>query len=398
MKRRNFLKLLSSSSFASSLLSLDLLASVESSTKNGQQNNFGINTDEFELPGISSKIEMESFSDYAQIKVIGVGGGGGNAVQQMIEYGIEGVQYICIDTDIEALNKMSAKPSIQIGHYCTSNSGSEKSSEAGEKVTMDDRESIQEAISGSDMIFIIAGMGGETGTSAAPIIAQIAKEMEILTIAVVTKPYAYEGGKLMALAEKGIKELSEHVDSFITIPNDKLMLMPEKQDTTRNVFNKANDILRIAVQDIAELIICPGLICIDFADVRTVTSEMGMAMMSLGEAIGENRAKSATLAAISSPLLNDIHIADAHGILVTVTAGLDLSIGELDDLGSIITEVASEDAIVVVGTNIDSDMTSGEFRVTLVATGLDKEKIGVQETYDSMEYLEIPDFLRRQQD
>jgi cell division protein FtsZ len=263
---------------------------------------------------------------------------------------------------------------------------------------MDDRESIQEAISGSDMIFIIAGMGGETGTSAAPIIAQIAKEMEILTIAVVTKPYAYEGGKLMALAEKGIKELSEHVDSFITIPNDKLMLMPEKQDTTRNVFNKANDILRIAVQDIAELIICPGLICIDFADVRTVTSEMGMAMMSLGEAIGENRAKSATLAAISSPLLNDIHIADAHGILVTVTAGLDLSIGELDDLGSIITEVASEDAIVVVGTNIDSDMTSGEFRVTLVATGLDKEKIGVQETYDSMEYLEIPDFLRRQQD
>ncbi|MBT4075945.1 MAG: cell division protein FtsZ, partial [Gammaproteobacteria bacterium] len=321
MKRRNFLKLLSSSSFASSLLSLDLLASVESSTKNGQQNNFGINTDEFELPGISSKIEMESFSDYAQIKVIGVGGGGGNAVQQMIEYGIEGVQYICIDTDIEALNKMSAKPSIQIGHYCTSNSGSEKSSEAGEKVTMDDRESIQEAISGSDMIFIIAGMGGETGTSAAPIIAQIAKEMEILTIAVVTKPYAYEGGKLMALAEKGIKELSEHVDSFITIPNDKLMLMPEKQDTTRNVFNKANDILRIAVQDIAELIICPGLICIDFADVRTVTSEMGMAMMSLGEAIGENRAKSATLAAISSPLLNDIHIADAHGILVTVTAG-----------------------------------------------------------------------------
>jgi cell division protein FtsZ len=293
------------------------------------------------------------------------------------------------------------------------------------------------------MLFITAGMGGGTGTGAAPVIAQIAKEMGVLTVAVVTKPFGFERGKRMALAEQGIKELSESVDSLITIPNDKLMPVLGKQTTVLEVFNTANDVLRGAVQGIAELITCPGLINVDFADVRTVMSEMGMAMMGSGEATGEDRATEAAVAAISSPLLEDIDIAGAQGILVNVTAGLDLAIGELDDVGSTITELASDDATVVVGTVIDSEMTSGELRVTLVATGLGKEKkqqkpdvsvatpiikpektgqvdytkldqpinmrgttskkvvgdsIEIPEDKESLEYLEIPAFLRRQAD
>jgi len=383
---------------------------------------------------------MDAFSENAVIKVMGVGGGGGNAVQHMVDSGIEGVEFMCVNTDVQALKKMAAKTSIQIGSSITKGLGAGADPGVGRQAAMEDRERIQEAISGSDMLFLTCGMGGGTGTGATPVIAQIAKEMGILTVAVVTKPFGFERGKRMSLAEQGIKELGNTVDSLITIPNEKLMPVLGKQTTVLEVFLKANDVLRGAVQGIAELITCPGLINVDFADVRTVMSEMGMAMMGSGMATGENRAREAAEAAIASPLLEDVNIAGAQGILVNVTAGMDLAIGELDDVGSTITEMASDDATVVVGTVIDSEMSSGELRVTMVATGLGKdilaeippevpvikpEKTGKidyakldQPTImrgnkkvvgdsievpdlddkESMEYLEIPAFLRRQAD
>ncbi len=379
---------------------------------------------------------MDAFSENAVIKVMGVGGGGGNAVQHMVDSGIEGVEFMCVNTDVQALKKMGAKTSIQIGSTITKGLGAGADPGIGRQAAMEDRERIQESISGSDMLFITAGMGGGTGTGAAPVIAQIAKEMGILTVAVVTKPFGFERGKRMKLAEIGISELEGTVDSLITIPNEKLMPVLGKQTTVLEVFTKANDVLRGAVQGIAELITCPGLINVDFADVRTVMSEMGMAMMGSGSATGENRAVEAAEAAVSSPLLEDINIAGAQGILVNVTAGLDLAIGELDDVGSTITEMASDDATVVVGTVIDSEMASGELRVTLVATGLGKKKaeltpdvttivpektgeidygkldqptvirtkkvsgdtVEVPEDKGNFDYLEIPAFLRRQAD
>ena len=378
---------------------------------------------------------MDSHSKDPVIKVIGVGGGGGNAVLHMVSAGIEGVEYICLNTDIQALKKMDMRTTMQIGAGITKGLGAGADPGIGRQAALEDRERIQEAIEGSNMLFVTAGMGGGTGTGAAPVIAQIAKEMGILTVAVVTKPFGFERSKRMAQADQGIKELSNVVDSLITIPNDKLMPVLGKDTSLLEVFEKANDVLRGAVQGIAELITCPGLINVDFADVRTVMSEMGMAMMGTGTASGENRAKEAAQAAISSPLLEDINISGAQGILVNVTAGLDLSIGELDDVGTAITELASADANVVVGTVIDSNMTDGELRVTMVATGLGKDKImadlplaaiqpesngevdykklerptairkkivgdSVEMPADkeSMEYLEIPAFLRRQAD
>ncbi len=382
---------------------------------------------------------MDAFSQSATIKVMGVGGGGGNAVQHMVESGIEGVEFMCVNTDIQALKHMQSKTTIQIGSSITKGLGAGADPGIGRQAAMEDRERIQEAISGSDMLFITAGMGGGTGTGAAPVIAQIAKEMGILTVAVVTKPFGFERAKRMMLAEQGIKELSGMVDSLITIPNEKLLPVLGKQTSVLEVFKTANDVLRGAVQGIAELITCPGLINVDFADVRTVMSEMGMAMMGSGTATGENRATEAAEKAVASPLLEDINIAGAQGILVNITAGLDLSIGELDDVGNTITSMASDDATVVVGTVIDSEMASGELRVTLVATGLGKEKQELQPVpeiasikperngemdyskldqptvmrsskkvmgdtvempvdKESMEYLEIPAFLRRQAD
>lgn len=313
---------------------------------------------------------MDTFTQNPVIKVMGVGGGGGNAVQHMVDSGIEGVDFLCVNTDIQALKAKDPKSTIQIGCNITKGLGAGADPGVGRQAAMEDRERIQEAIDGTDMLFITAGMGGGTGTGAAPVIAQIAKEMGVLTVAVVTKPFAFERGKRMALAEKGIKELSEYVDSLITIPNEKLIPVLGKQTSLLEVFMTANDVLRGAVQGIAELITCPGLINVDFADVRTVMSEMGMAMMGTGVAAGENRAREAAEQAISSPLLEDVNIAGAQGILVNVTAGLDLSIGELDDVGSMITEMASDDATVVVGTVIDSEMQAGDLRVTLVATGI----------------------------
>ncbi len=378
---------------------------------------------------------MDSHSKDPVIKVIGVGGGGGNAVQHMVSAGIEGVEYICVNTDVQALKKMDVRTTMQIGASITKGLGAGADPGIGRQAALEDRERIQEAIEGSNMLFITAGMGGGTGTGAAPVIAQIAKELGILTVAVVTKPFGFERSKRMSQAEAGIRELSNAVDSLITIPNEKLMPVLGKQTSLLEVFVKANDVLKGAVQGIAELITCPGLINVDFADVRTVMSEMGMAMMGTGSAAGENRAREAATAAISSPLLEDVNISGAQGILVNVTAGLDLSIGELDDVGTAITELASDDANVVVGTVIDSNMADGELCVTMVATGLGKDKvvaevpipmiqpesngevdyrklerptairqkvvgdtIEIPSDKESMEYLEIPAFLRRQND
>ncbi|MCP4491066.1 MAG: cell division protein FtsZ [Gammaproteobacteria bacterium] len=378
---------------------------------------------------------MDSHSKDPVIKVIGVGGGGGNAVQHMVSAGIEGVEYMCVNTDVQALKKMDVRTTMQIGASITKGLGAGADPGIGRQAALEDRERIQEAIEGANMLFITAGMGGGTGTGAAPVIAQIAREQGILTVAVVTKPFGFERTKRMAQAESGIRELSNAVDSLITIPNEKLMPVLGKQTSLLEVFNTANDVLKGAVQGIAELITCPGLINVDFADVRTVMSEMGMAMMGTGSSIGENRAREAATAAISSPLLEDVNISGAQGILVNVTAGLDLSIGELDDVGTAITELASDDANVVVGTVIDSNMPEGELRVTMVATGLGKDKIIAEpfiatiqpekngevdykklerptairkkivgdavelpDDKDSMEYLEIPAFLRRQND
>ena len=310
-----------------------------------------------------------------RITVFGVGGAGGNAVNNMIEKELDGVDFVVANTDAQALQQARADNRVQLGVKVTEGLGAGARATVGAAAAEESIEEIVDHLAGAHMCFITAGMGGGTGTGAAPVIAQIAKEMGILTVAVVTKPFGFERSKRMSQADAGIKELASVVDSLITIPNDKLMPVLGKQTSLLEVFEKANDVLRGAVQGIAELITCPGLINVDFADVRTVMSEMGMAMMGTGSASGDNRAKEAAQAAISSPLLEDINISGAQGILVNVTAGLDLAIGELDDVGTAITELASPDANVVVGTVIDSNMTDGELRVTMVATGLGKDKI-----------------------
>ena len=307
----------------------------------------------------------------ANIKVIGVGGGGGNAVQDMMHANIEDVEFICANTDAQALRNCTAKNILQLGKNITKGLGAGADPTLGHEAAIEDREQIREAIAGADMIFITAGMGGGTGTGAAPVVAQIAKEEGILTVAVITKPFPFEGKKRMSVAMKGIEELSNIVDSLITIPNEKLLPVLGKGVTLLDAFKAANNVLLGAVQGISELITKQGLINVDFADVRTVMSEMGIAMMGTGAATGEGRAREAAEAAIASPLLEDIDIAGAKGILVNVTAGLDLSIGEFEEVGAAIKEFASEDAIVVVGTVIDPDLND-ELRVTLVATGLNE--------------------------
>jgi cell division protein FtsZ len=312
---------------------------------------------------------MDAYSQSAVIKVIGVGGGGGNAVSHMVSSGIEGVDFICINTDAQALKASKIKTSLQIGCSITKGLGAGADPEIGRQAAMEDRDRIIEVIEGCDMLFITAGMGGGTGTGAAPVVAQIARELGILTVAVVTKPFLMEGGKRSLVADHGIAELTKNVDSLITIPNQKLLTVLGPSTTLLDAFKAANQVLQGAVQGIAELITRPGLINVDFADVRTVMSETGMAMMGSGSASGESRARQAAEAAVSSPLLEDINLAGAHGILVNVTAGLDLSIGEFEEVGSIVKEYASDDATVVVGTVIDPDMIN-QIRVTVVATGL----------------------------
>lgn len=380
---------------------------------------------------------IDTYTENAVIKVIGVGGGGGNALEHMVVNQIEGVDFISANTDAQALRKSSATTQLQLGTDITKGLGAGANPDVGRQAALEDRERIMEVINGADMVFITAGMGGGTGTGAAPVVAQVAKEMGILTVAVVTKPFPFEGGKRLKVAKAGIEELGQHVDSLITIPNEKLLKVLGKDMTLLNAFKAANDVLLGAVQGIAELITREGMINVDFADVRTVMSEMGMAMMGTGHAKGENRAREAAKLAVSSPLLEDVDLAGARGVLVNITAGLDMSIGEFEEVGNTIKEFASDDATVVVGTVIDPDMTD-ELRVTVVATGLGGERVAVAKApeaeapqieivkksveidYDeptvirkekdsqqqkqvangdvNMDYLDIPAFLRRQAD
>jgi cell division protein FtsZ len=377
---------------------------------------------------------MDSKCQSAVIKVVGVGGGGGNAVDHMVCESIEGVDFICANTDAQALEKASSRTVIQIGTHITKGLGAGANPDIGRQAAMEDRDRIEEALAGSDMVFITAGMGGGTGTGGAPIVAQVAREMGILTVAVVTKPFPFEGNKRMSVADEGIAELKKYVDSLITIPNEKLLTVLGKQITLLDAFKAANNVLLGAVQGIADLITRPGLINVDFADVRTVMSEMGMAMMGTGVAKGEDRAREAAERAVASPLLEDVDLSGARGILVNVTAGLDMAIGEFEEVGNTIKEFASDNATVVVGTVIDPEM-SDELRVTVVATGLgqggevvaeqpvklvvNKEPQVDNVDYDrptvlrkqatsgeagekagdnNMEYLDIPAFLRRQAD
>ncbi|HET7371048.1 MAG TPA: cell division protein FtsZ [Gammaproteobacteria bacterium] len=312
---------------------------------------------------------MDGNDENAVIKVVGVGGGGGNAVRHMISAGIEGVDFICANTDAQALRNSNAKTALQIGGSITKGLGAGANPEVGRQAAMEDRERIVEVIEGSDMVFITAGMGGGTGTGAAPVVAQVAKELGILAVAVVTKPFPFEGNKRMQVAQQGIEELGKYVDSLITIPNEKLLSVLGSGTSLLDAFKSANDVLLGAVQGIAELITRPGLINVDFADVRTVMSEMGMAMMGSGVATGEDRAREAAESAIASPLLEDVNLAGARGILVNVTAGMDMAIGEFEEVGNTVKEFASDDATVVVGAVIDPAM-SNEIRVTVVATGL----------------------------
>ena len=320
---------------------------------------------------------METNITGAVIKVIGVGGGGGNAVEHMVQANVDGVEFICTNTDAQALKNASARTVLQMGNNVTKGLGAGANPDIGRQAALEDRERIVELIDGADMVFITAGMGGGTGTGGAPVVAQIAKEMGVLTVAIVTKPFPFEGKKRMQVADQGIKELSEYVDSLITIPNEKLMAVLGKDVSLLDAFKAANNVLLGAVQGIADLITRSGLINVDFADVRTVMSEMGMAMMGTGYAVGEERARAAAEAAVASPLLESIDLAGARGILVNVTAGMDMSIGEFDEVGSAIKEFASENATVVIGTVIDPEMTEG-LRVTVVATGLGQKLQAVE--------------------
>ncbi len=319
---------------------------------------------------------VDTINDAPVIKLIGVGGGGSNAVQHMVAQGIEGVDFICANTDAQALKGMAAPTVLHIGQSITKGLGAGANPEVGRQAAMEDRDRIQDLIEGTDMLFITAGMGGGTGTGAIPVVAQIARELGVLTVAVVTRPFPFEGTKRMHVAQQGIDELRTHVDSLITIPNEKLLSVLGKNISLIDAFSAANDVLRGAVQGIAELITNPGLINVDFADVRTVMSEMGLAMMGSGIGRGDERATEAAEMAISSPLLEDIDLAGARGILVNITCGLDMAIGEFEEVGNVVRQFAADDATVVVGTAIDENL-DGELRVTVVATGLGQQQVGV---------------------
>ena len=316
---------------------------------------------------------VDSFADTAIIRVIGVGGAGGNALEHMVSSEIEGVDFICANTDSQALGRSTAETVIQIGAQTTRGRGAGARPTVGRDSALEDREMIREAIEGTEMLFITAGMGGGTGTGAAPVVAEVAREMGVLTVAVVTKPFEMEGKKRMSIAKEGIEELSKHVDSIITIPNEKLMTVFGEEMTLKDAFREADGVLHGAVQGIAELITREGMVNVDFADVKTVMSEMGMAMMGTGYATGENRAAEAADVALHSPLLDDIDLRGARGVLVNIPSGYDLSMGQYKAVGSAVHQYASEEATIVIGTAFDPEMEN-EIRVTVVATGLDHVK------------------------
>ncbi len=311
---------------------------------------------------------MDSGNDNAIIKVIGVGGGGGNAVNHMLGNDIDGVSFVCANTDAQALRKLDIDTVVQLGVELTKGLGAGTDPEIGKKAAEENKSRIKEVIEGADMVFLTAGMGGGTGTGAIPVIAEIAKDMGILTVAVVTKPFDFEGVKKMAVAEMGIAELEKHVDSLITIPNQKLLPVLGNNISLVSAFNAANDVLLDAVQGITELITHPGMINVDFADVRTVMASMGAAIMGTGSAEGENRAREAAEKAIACPLLEDINLQGARGILVNITAA-DMGIAEFDEVGTIVHQFAAEDAIIKIGTALDPTL-GDEIKVTVVATGM----------------------------
>lgn len=370
----------------------------------------------------------ETLLDNAVIKVIGIGGGGSNAVEHMLTQSIEGVEFYCANTDAQALRNCTSRNVIQLGAQLTKGLGAGANPEIGKRAAQEDRARLEEVLKGTDMLFITAGMGGGTGTGAAPVIAELAREMGILTVAVVTKPFPFEGRRRMQIAELGTSELAERVDSLIIIPNEKLLTVLGKGVSLLDAFKAANGVLQGAVQGISELITRPGLINVDFADVRTVMSEMGMAMMGTASAKGENRAREAAESAVASPLLEDISLSGAKGVLVNITAGMDMSIGEFEEVGEVIKSFTSDQATVVVGTVIDPEMRD-ELRVTIVVTGLanaikdtaSRETIAAsrfagnrraqapangaaanpcmpkRSDVQDGDYLDIPAFLRRQQ-
>lgn len=380
---------------------------------------------------------VDDAAESAVIKVIGVGGGGGNAVEHMVSQNIEGVDFICANTDAQALKNLSAKTLLQLGSAITKGLGAGADPIRGKDAAVEDRERIAEVLQGADMVFIAAGMGGGTGTGAAPIVAEIARDLGILTVAVVTKPFIFEGKKRMKIAQAGIAELAKNVDSLITIPNQKLLAIMGENKPLLEAFEAVDDVVLGAVQGIADLIIRPGMINVDFADVRTVMSEMGMAMMGSGIATGESRARQAAEAAVRSPLLEDVDFHGARGILVNIAAGASVTLGEFSEVGATIEDFASENATIVVGTVIDPGMEE-QLRVTVVATGLSSDKYDKQkvvknsaeplvtgdgtvkyEGFDTptitrnalvegdaeesssnkdLDYLDIPAFLRRQAD
>lgn len=350
---------------------------------------------------------LDAYQQNAVIKVAGIGGGGGNAIEHMMAGHIEGVEFIAANTDSQALKNSSANTIIQLGENITRGLGAGANPEVGRRAAEEDREKIRAALTGADMVFLAAGMGGGTGTGAAPVFAHVAKELGILTVAVTTKPFSFEGKMRLQTAEQGIANLAQYVDSLITIPNNKLLSVLGKNVTLINAFKAANDVLRGAVQGIAELITRPGLINVDFADVRTVMSEMGMAMMGTGVGSGDNRARLAAEAAIASPLLEDVDLAGAKGVLVNITAGLDLSIGEFEEVGEVVKAITSDGATVVVGTVIDPELRD-EVRVTVIVTGLGRKQVAAALKMSSLEtlrplegnidygQLEKPTIIRRQ--
>ena len=374
---------------------------------------------------------IEETTARALIKVIGVGGGGGNAVQHMMTSKFEHVEFVCANTDAQALENGSVSNTLQLGGDFTKGLGAGADPAIGRQAALDDTDRITEMLKGTDMVFITAGMGGGTGTGAAPVVAQLAREMNVLTVAVVTRPFSFEGKKRGLVADKGLEELSQYVDSLIVIPNEKLLSELGADITLSDAFSAANNVLLGAVQGIAELITCSGRINVDFADVRTVMSEKGMAMIGTGSGRGEDRAKDAARSAISSPLLEDIDLTGAKGVLVNITSSADLTIGEFQQFGECVAEFTSDNATVVIGNVVDPTLKE-EVRVTVVATGIGTEKDEVFSTPSLVsdnkdaqlqlpnrqdvlghrgteideknrqsgddDYLDIPAFLRRQAD
>lgn len=345
------------------------------------------------------KFEYVESENAAKIKVIGIGGGGGNAINNMIRSHLAGVDFISANTDAQALETSLAPTKIQLGANITKGLGAGANPEVGRSAALEDIEKIRQVLDGSDMVFVTAGLGGGTGTGGAPVIAQVAKELEALTVAVITKPFNFEGRQRMKQAERGIQELRKVVDTIITIPNDRLLSLAPKKATFLEMLKRADDVLLYAVKGISDLIMVPGLINLDFADVKTIMSEMGMALMGTGIASGDNRATEAAQKAISSPLLEDVSINGARGLLMNITSGPELTIDEVQEASSLIQQEAHEDANIIWGTVLDETVTE-ELRVTVIATGIGdtearpKPDLGVIQGARSDD-LEIPTFLRR---